>query len=286
MLFRFPPEEVPHHDPTFLCGKNAAFAKLKIENKAGKRRVFLTQHTLLMVTKGTKLLHFANYTASVNEGQLMLLKKGIYVMAEYLEPGIDFEALLLFLPVDLLRSMAVKIGKTASESEQSYIIFEATTATQLFKANLRQYFHQPNALLDELLPLKQKEILLLLMASGYQKQVTEFINQIAYTNPGDLQFVVNNYLFQPITINELASLCNRSLSAFKRDFQQVYNATPRSWINQQRVSQARLLLQNTDVPIAEIARQCGFDDPSYFIRLFKSVTGITPSALRTKSAIV
>src|SRR5882757_945731 len=99
MLYRFPPPPAEAADPTFLTAGSEIFAKLKIESKPGKRTVLVTEHMLIFVTKGVKLLHFAEETVRVSPGEVVLLRKGIYVMAEYVADGLDFESMMLFLPL-------------------------------------------------------------------------------------------------------------------------------------------------------------------------------------------
>lgn len=57
--------------------------------------------------------------------------------------------------------------------------------------------------------------------------------------------------------------------------------SPKDWIIDVRLMQARKLLRTTDVSVAEIAMQTGFDDPSYFGRLFRRRFGMSPRAFRT-----
>lgn len=282
MFFRFPPIPPDHADATFITGKEAAYAKLKIESKAGKRTVFLTEHTLLLVIKGTKLLHFSDETIAVSQDQVVFLKKGIYVMAEYMEEGLNFEALLLFLPVKLLRTFAIEqsFGRSKSGNGAHFLLLPSNDLMQLYKAQLRHYFNMPLPDVDLLLPLKQREILLLLVSSGQVSRVADFILESISTEPEDLEYVVRTYLLQPVTIEDLANLSNRSLASFKRDFQRQFQSSPRQWINQQRLAYARLLLQNTNQQVAEIAADCGFESASYFIRIFKKEYGDTPQSLR------
>lgn len=284
-LFRFPPVTIDVNDPTYLTGKSEAFAKLKIESKAGKRTVFLTEHTLIFVFKGIKLLHFADHTLQVSPDSIVLLRKGIYVMAEYMEEGLDFEALLLFLPGKLLRSLAFEHEIPKNTETGHYMVFRANELTQAFKNQIRLYFGRTLHCLDALLAVKQKEIILLLMSSGYQIEVGRFIRGAVSAEPEDLDFIVRTYLLQPVTLQDLAALTNRSLASFKRDFQIRYQCPPRQWINRERLNQARLLLQNTDQRIAEIAESCGFESVSYFIRLFKREYSLTPSEWRAEIVI-
>lgn len=284
MLFRFPPVPVDPSDASFITGKTETFAKLKIEAKAGKRTVFLTEHTLLFVVKGIKLLHFSGETLKVSPDNVLLLKKGIYVMAEYIEEGLHFEAIMLFLPVKLLKHFALKhpAGKRTVSGNSPFIVFPVTELIQDFKKQLRTYFGKPLLHIDELLSVKQKEILLLLMTAGYQSQVIDFIHSAVSDEPEDLDFTVRNYLLQPISIAELANLSNRSLASFKRDFQRYYQSPPRQWINRQRLAHARLLLENTQKRVSEVAQDCGFESISYFIRIFKKEYGYTPQSLRAE----
>ncbi len=103
MLFRFPPTPADPRDPSFLSLDTTTYAKYKQVNRSGTRNVFLTEHTLVFTISGTKLLHLPGQVLNIGPNSVVLLKRGIYVMAEYLEKGLDFEALMLFLPVKTVR---------------------------------------------------------------------------------------------------------------------------------------------------------------------------------------
>jgi transcriptional regulator GlxA family with amidase domain len=52
------------------------------------------------------------------------------------------------------------------------------------------------------------------------------------------------------------------------------------WFNRLRVQWACELLDTTQTPVAEIARQTGFADPYYFTRCFRRVVGLPPRKYR------
>jgi hypothetical protein len=155
-LHRFPPTPAEATDRSFLTGKSETFAKLKIESKAGTRTVLMTEHTLIFVTKGVKLLHFADRTLRVSPGELILLRKGIYVMAEYIGDGLDFEAMMLFLPVRFLRTLEVAGGGGRKEPDEPCLVFPTTALVHGFKEGFREYFEHPPSNFEALLPLKQR----------------------------------------------------------------------------------------------------------------------------------
>jgi AraC-like DNA-binding protein len=52
--------------------------------------------------------------------------------------------------------------------------------------------------------------------------------------------------------------------------------TPTQYINQKKIERAQVMLIIDDLPIKEIAYNLSFDNISYFNKLFKSLTGLTP----------
>ena len=57
-------------------------------------------------------------------------------------------------------------------------------------------------------------------------------------------------------------------------------------IAQRRVNAAKKLLQQGNMPISEVAEAVGISDYNYFTKVFRSVTGVTPSAFRKHSGRV
>ena len=52
------------------------------------------------------------------------------------------------------------------------------------------------------------------------------------------------------------------------------------YITNQRISYARELLTNTGLSVEDISYDSGYKDPTYFCRIFKKVTGMSPSEYR------
>jgi AraC-like DNA-binding protein len=282
MLHRFPPP--PHEaDHTFIKGVNETFGKLKIEPKAGKREVFITQHTLIYVIRGRKILHFPNQSVDVHPHHVFLLPKGIYVMAENMEEGKTFEAVMLFLSDATLRSFLEPrfITNPAHTEFVAYSMFPASLAVQDFFHQFRRYFDYPALNFDEIVPLKQREILLLLM-NEFRNDVIHFILNAVSVKPESFDYIIRRYILRPFSLPELADITNRSLATFKRDFQKFYGMPPKRWINQQRLNHAKMFLQKSDKSVNEVAQACGFESTSYFIRSFRSEFGMTPLQARAK----
>ena len=85
-----------------------------------------------------------------------------------------------------------------------------------------------------------------------------------------------------INIADLSEMSGYSQRQFSRLFKGTYGVSPNTYITRLRLQKAQQLLQSTNQPIGEIAWSCGFEDQNYFSRIFRQVTGFTPSAYRRR----
>lgn len=92
-------------------------------------------------------------------------------------------------------------------------------------------------------------------------------------------YIRKNYM-NNICLKELAEITYLSISALERRFKKYLGKTPKQYINEVRLENARRLLVETNLSIAEIANQSGFTDHSYFSRQFSRFFGQLPSVFR------
>lgn len=96
-----------------------------------------------------------------------------------------------------------------------------------------------------------------------------------------LDFIEEN-LHRRINIDELAPMAGVGNAQFARLFKRATNVTLHQYIIKQRVEMARHLLIDTQMPIAEIAHECGFADQVHLTRLFGRIIGLSPAPFRRK----
>lgn len=96
---------------------------------------------------------------------------------------------------------------------------------------------------------------------------------------------IQKNLQKDIQITELANITHLSVSALERRFRKHLGKTPKQYINDARLTHARKLLFETDLPIGEVAYQSGFNEPSYFSKQFSKLFGCVPSEFREKSKL-
>ena len=91
-------------------------------------------------------------------------------------------------------------------------------------------------------------------------------------------------LHRRVTVGELADAVHLSTSRLAHIFSRELGTTPRRYAERQRLARAAQLLEVTQLPVNEVARQAGFESPFYFAARFKKLTGRTPSEFRQGSA--
>ena len=286
-MVRFPQVKDNPCDPSMIVCHGSPYAKHNLlKTSYGKQVGFLTEHTLFFVLEGKKHLHFDDKTVTISAPDLLFLKKGLYVISEFVPSGGKFEALMLFVHEPFLQEFSFLIQEQGiiKGTNDPYSIVPSNTLLRKFSEGYLHYFGTSFPTREVVLKTKLQELFLLLMAAPQKEEITNMIRSILGNRPVDIEYLVKQHLFKPLTLQDFAELSNRSLASFKRDFEKIYCCSPRAWINRQRLSHASGLLRNTAKSVSEIAYACGFESASHFIKLYKREYNITPANARAKCA--
>jgi len=84
-----------------------------------------------------------------------------------------------------------------------------------------------------------------------------------------------------VTLRTVARQVDMSYFHFSRAFKQSMGMTATSYIAERRIERAKRLLEETELPISEIALRSGFSSQSHFTTSFRRLAGATPKAFRT-----
>lgn len=158
-----------------------------------------------------------------------------------------------------------------------------TAASELVRRyfeGLIHLFQHKEAVTEDILILKLKEIILLLLQTKDSPQITQIICSLFSERTFSFKEVIESHICLPVTIEDLAHLTNRSLSSFKREFKKIYNSSPATYIIDRRTEKVAELLKVSDDSISGIGYQCGFSSPAHLSRVFKEKFGLSPSEYR------
>ncbi len=93
----------------------------------------------------------------------------------------------------------------------------------------------------------------------------------------DVLRLIRNHYQEDITLDDLASSAHMNKRYFCRYFKEMMGKTPIQYLNYYRVECACELLSASENSVSEVAMACGFNNISYFIRVFCAHKGVTPS---------
>jgi AraC-like DNA-binding protein len=208
-------------------------------------------------------------------------------MSEYITETEEFEALMIFVPDNFLKQLRFnESNRQISKTNKTYVLIKPNELLNSFKIQYMNYFNNSLHNMEVLLQLKLQELFMLLSSGVDQYSIMDFIHSATSDQPVDIDFILKKHLLQPLTIAELAVLSGRSLAAFKRDFHEKYHCSPKQWINQQRLNYAHRALLHTEKNVGEIAYECGFENISHFIKIYKRQYGFTPKFARAEKATI
>ena len=87
-------------------------------------------------------------------------------------------------------------------------------------------------------------------------------------------------LQQRLTVTALAGAAGLSTAQLTRLFREATGLTPGAFLRALRMTRARVLLERTNLSVAEVMAQIGISDRSHFVRDFQRAHGVAPSTAR------
>ena len=115
-------------------------------------------------------------------------------------------------------------------------------------------------------------------------QLLNYTDRLSYTNKQEemvlwtLKYVEEHY--NDGSLGELANLLHYDFAWLSREIKRKMGKTYTELVQEKRLSQACYFLKNTNLSVDDIAIQVGYDNVSYFHRLFKKDFGMTPHRYR------
>lgn len=119
-------------------------------------------------------------------------------------------------------------------------------------------------------------------AGGQAQFVQTLLPRLDETDPvGETLTWALGRLGDALPVDRLAHRAQMSRRNFDRRFREITGTAPATWLTHQRVLRAQQLLEATQLPVEEVARQCGFSGAAALRPHFRRIVGTAPAAYRT-----
>lgn len=245
-----------------------------------KSKTDLSMHMFSFLQVGRKQVHFSDTSVAVNKSQSLLLKKGNCLWTELLDQEEIYNCKLLFFSdnqlTEFLKSQPT--NNNATSYKNPYFIIENDEYLSSFITSISTIIDKKSNFSKRILEVKFEEIMLYLI-DKYGINFINFLHSLTTDKSSKFQKVIKNSVYSNLKLEEIAFLCNMSLSTFKRRFTEEFNETPGKWIKNKRLQKAKEILEDGNSKPSDIYLDFGYNNLSNFSSAFKSKFGFSPNKL-------
>ncbi|MEO8404452.1 MAG: AraC family transcriptional regulator [Chitinophagaceae bacterium] len=249
-----------------------------------KGKSILNSNAISLVIEGEKTMHFAKKVVSINNDEFHFLSASNCLATINLSPRRNFRSILIFFTDKLLLDFHLKhaslidaLRKKYIPSPESYVSFKKDPFVYNFIDSLQLLLKKNTRISKEMSVLKFEELILYLVTAYPQSTLSFEMSGKKDMEDMELRKVVESNTSYNISIEELAFLCNMSLSTFKRRFSKIYDCLPGKWLVQQKMDMAARLLEHEGEKPGNIYHLVGYENHSSFSAAFKQAYGVTPT---------
>jgi AraC family transcriptional regulator, exoenzyme S synthesis regulatory protein ExsA len=258
------------------------FAEFTCPRDIDKSNVWWHNNFFAHVLIGETVLKTPRGEYVLKSGDSAFAKKGSIITYNNLHE--DFCQLMVFVPDNFIKTVAqkyqVSLPEPGFDHADTVIPLSSDEVLVTYFQSLLTHFLQTTPPASSLLKLKFEELLLNILSNNSQKQLNVYFSGLCRTAKPSLREIMELNFFSNLSMNEFARLCGRSLSAFKREFAEIYHATPGKWLVEKRLEYSYYLLETTDQSVDDICVDSGFENCTHFIRVFKKKYGMSPAKVR------
>ncbi|CAL2084613.1 AraC family transcriptional regulator [Tenacibaculum sp. 190524A02b] len=252
---------------------------LKMTEDSIKTKVNLNMHMFSFLQTGKKQVHFANTSALVNNNQSILIKKGNCLWSELLDKDTIYFCKLFFFSEENLKEFLNKQMINSKEKKvqsSSFFTIDNDEYLGYYFNSLTTITNKRSTFSNALLSIKFEELLMYLL-SKYGARFENYLISLVTPETSSFKKSIEQNIFTPLSLEEIAFLCNMSLSTFKRHFLKEYNISPGKWFREQRLLKAKELLEQGNLTSSDIYLNLGYNNLSNFSNAFKTRFGINPT---------
>ena len=256
--------------------------------KSLRNKSIIHQNMIDILVRGKKTIIDSRGITSFEAGELMLLSRGNSIISQALPEDNLFHSVVIYFTNDVLGSFMAKysqllnVGHEGQMHKNSTLTYKHDKFISNYVNALQILLQTPHIFTAELKLLKLEELLLYLL----NQDVEKLLSLAIIANDNDemkLRRVVQSSIGSHMSLEELAFLCDTSLSSFKRKFHKTYGASPQKWLLQQKMQLAANLLKHPGETPGSVYEKVGYQNQSSFSKAFKQQFKLTPKAFQLKT---
>lgn len=240
---------------------------------------FISEHFFLFLAKGTMHGYDGKMNYTLKSGEYCIVRKNFLARYSKQKENNEFEKVVIIFDEAFLKKFQEKHPSHVSKFKpaEAFLLLNDSQLIHNFIRSLTPYYNATGKIDETFADVKREELLIILLQ--VQPELVNVFFDFGSPEKINMEVFMNrNYRFN-VDIKRFAYLTGRSLSAFKREFKQIFNDTPKHWLMQKRLQEAHFLIDNEGKKPSEIYLELGFEDLSHFSFAFKKLFGYTATEL-------
>lgn len=235
-----------------------------------------TFNFLVFITKGSMTQHVDNGAYTLSAGEVINIKQGNIVATLSLSD--DAEGFFVTYENEIVTDISLGRNDVKFFTMNPYVILEPDSASwvQRILELLEEETHSEHRVTEICITLLKTLLLKIIRTDIEAKTPMNRQLDIAF----QFRELVQEFHIDHKGVLFYANKLHISENYLNKCVKEATSKTPKQWINEISILHSQILLQDQSRDIAGIAFELKYTSPSYFTRLFKKITGYSPSDYR------
>ena len=212
-----------------------------------------TRHSIGYIIRGKKYIYYGDTCYEIPQGTLFYMGTGNHYTEDIPENDKPFEQIVFYYTQDQLSRILNNLSgvyhlhivndhKCPECTHLPHASYPASVSVKNFFNSVNQYMKEGMFGDSTAEMLKTTELIYLILSQDDCCLKSKVLSNMDLMKE-NFEQTIQNYIFSDISVDELASKCNRSLTSFKKEFRKHFYEPPHKWFIRQRLMHSRLLLK-------------------------------------------
>lgn len=246
----------------------------EVDKPSVKNRIVFSQNLICFMQQGVKCVYSSHEPVQITNDEFFLLNTRSVLMSESLSTGKQYKTILIFFSNAFLADFFLRhpmdtIKQTSTTPD--LLVLRKDAFIRNFETSLQLLTTSTPAMAQ----VKLEELLLYLL-THHGAHTRAFLAKAQESDTETrIRQVVHANLDKGLNVDEMAFLCNMSVSSFKRHFTTLFHTSPGKYITTARMTRARQWLA-ANKRASDIYADLGYESLPAFSSEFKKHTGVSP----------
>lgn len=239
----------------------------------------IPEHFFMYLLKGNMEAYDGEKKYELATGDAVIARKNHLIRYSKQNADQHFQSIVIALDEPFLKQFTKRYfgARESNWSKDSFLNVRSSALLDGFLTSVSAYYLGPGRLESNFADVKREELLLILFNN--QPELAGIL--LNFSSPEKIpldEFMNRNFRFN-LSLERFAFLSGRSLSAFKRDFFEIFNQPPGKWLTSRRLEEAYFQIHKAGKTPVSIYLELGFENLSHFSKAFRKRFGFPPTQL-------